>query len=260
MRASARAAMNQPAEAESLFQTALKNAKSGEITAVIRQIVSTYGREGAAAKLESWIPAIRPDDWQPRLTLGDLFLLMEQVPKAKEQFVKAFELADRDEAKAAVNRRLGTVYYREGDLQAAEKAYLQVLSAEPNDLATMNNLAYLYVDSMKQPDRALPYAQRAAGLMPTEPNVLDTYGWVLAQSGQLREAESQLLRAVQLNPAMAASRYHLGWVYEQRGLLNEAQKQYRQCFELVRQDEQDPMRELVRSALDRVERGLRGEE
>ena len=99
----------------------------------------------------------------------------------------------------------------------ADKAiavYGQLLQREPEDLATLNNMACLYVDTISppQPVKALEYSQRAYDVMRkrglTEPLVMDTHGWVLANSGKVQEGIVLLQEVVQRRPFLDA-RYHL---------------------------------------------------
>jgi len=256
----AKAKQGNSAEADKFFVVALKDAEKNAVQFVVKQILEAYGHEGAIERIHRWIPTARPNDWSIYRTLGLFHLARNEFKDAEVALVKALALAKTKEDRARVNRPLGSVYHRLNKLHEAEKAYLITLESFPDDIQTMNNLAYLYTDSLKQPEKALAYARRAAGTIPPEPDILDTYGWTLAQVGKLRDAETQLVRALQLNRAMPVSRYHLGWVYEQKGLLDKAQEQYRLAFELIQQKQDDPLRGIVQNARDRVARKIRAEE
>ena len=139
----------------------------------------------------------------------------------------------------------------------AERAYLAALEADGNDLASLNNLAYLYANDLNQADKALPYVTRAARLAPDSGDVLDTLGWTLAKTGSYAEAERKLTRALQLitDPANAAqAHYHLGWVYEQTHRPSEAAKHYHQGIETLQGRQDDPVRKDLLEALNRVQK------
>lgn len=83
-----------------------------------------------------------------------------------------------------------------GEIPAAIADYEAALELNPSDPRTLNNLAWLY--SGNKDKRALEMAERAHKALPENPAVLDTYGWVLVQSGQtergiiyLREAQKR---------------------------------------------------------------------
>ncbi|MBS0189617.1 MAG: tetratricopeptide repeat protein [Phycisphaerales bacterium] len=79
--------------------------------------------------------------------------------------------------------------YLTGQLEAASKAMKDIIAADPTDAETMNNLAYLLCKDLKQPKDALPYAKQAYQLRPKSPELLDTYGLVLMETGDLAEAQ-----------------------------------------------------------------------
>jgi tetratricopeptide (TPR) repeat protein len=243
---------NQQAEADKLFTTALKDARGGEVEFVVNQVLKAYGYGKASEKVASWIPTARPDDWQAYCQLGWLYDGDNNDSLAAQSFRKAAQVADSPQAKALANRGLARAYHRMEKLAEAEGAYLAVLEAMPNDAESMNDLAYLYTDQMNQPAKAIPYAQRAAAALPANGSVADTYGWALAKTGDLSQAERELDRSIQLGPATAASRYHLGWVYEQTKRLDLAEKQYKQAYEMLQAGTKDPLLGILREALDRV--------
>ena len=57
------------------------------------------------------------------------------------------------------------------------------------------------------------YAERALARRPTDPDVLDTYGWALHRAGRHGEAFRYLQRAYDAKPDMYCIHYHLGAVY-----------------------------------------------
>jgi Flp pilus assembly protein TadD len=187
--------------------------------------------------------------------LGRLYVEAQDYPKSIEALAKASSLATQPADKAVIERDLGMAYYHTGDFPNAEKAYLASLGANGNDPVTLNNLAYMYVNDLDQADKALPYATRAAQLMPNNPDILDTYGWALARSGAYEPAERQLTRAFQLSrlpTSVATIHYHLGWICEQTRRSEEAARHYRQGLESLH-DPNNPLTKDIAKALERVQ-------
>src|SRR6185437_10738602 len=60
------------------------------------------------------------------------------------------------------------------DPAVAEAQYRAVLKSEPYNTTALNNLSWLLE---KDPEEALPYAQRAAKIAPNSADILDTLGW-----------------------------------------------------------------------------------
>lgn len=89
----------------------------------------------------------------------------------------------------------------------AANHYEQVISRQPNNIAALNNLAWLLRE--ENPTRAIEMAGRARDLAPDNAAVLDTYGWILHLTGNHAEAKEVIERALALAPDNAEIRSHL---------------------------------------------------
>ena len=144
-------------------------------------------------------------------------------------FANAMSMADQAMGKLEKLAREDQVHlmqeagaiYLSADPPAVAKGiavYERLLQRQPEDLATLNNLACLYVDNVQpsDPKRALEYSQRAYDVMRklniSEPLVMDTHGWVLAKVGRIQEGIVLLQEVVQRKPFLE-SRYHLAEAY-----------------------------------------------
>ncbi len=83
----------------------------------------------------------------------------------------------------------------------------KMTSANPPNPILLNDLAWAQVQA-RQPE-SLANAQKAAQLMPDNPNVLDTLGLAQALTGQRDQAIVSLRTAVNLAPMLALPRLHL---------------------------------------------------
>jgi|GEM_PF-4402962 len=100
------------------------------------------------------------------------------------------------------------VNYQQQGLNAEAIEHLETARESlPNNLVVLNNLAWLYQDS--EPEKALELAERAAGIYQENPDVLDTYGWILYQQGRRDEAIAVLTRAQNLAPQSEEIAEHL---------------------------------------------------
>jgi Tfp pilus assembly protein PilF len=77
----------------------------------------------------------------------------------------------------------------------------------PNLTAAINNLAWLYYE-LKDP-RAVEMGKKAYELAPNAGPVLDTYGWILVETGKYKEGIELLERATVLEPGNAEIARHL---------------------------------------------------
>ncbi len=104
----------------------------------------------------------------------------------------------------------------------AKGHYEAALRIDANQPRALNNLAYLLIEHMDNAAEALPYAERAYRVQPTDSNVLDTYGWALAKNKRFGDAAGMLLRALEIQRNDYVAMYHLGIVNEQMGERSDA--------------------------------------
>jgi tetratricopeptide (TPR) repeat protein len=88
-----------------------------------------------------------------------------------------------------------------GDFAAAEREYRAALSLAPRFGVAANNLAWLLAERLGRPADARPFAEAAGRLLPRNPHVLDTRGWVRLKTGDAAGAEPDLARAARMLPA-----------------------------------------------------------
>ncbi len=122
-----------------------------------------------------------------------------------------------------VQRVLASAYMSSGKLDRAEKLYKAYLEKHPADIRIMNNLALLYQQQGKP--EALKIAEEARRLAPANPSILDTYGWILVQTGDpskglryLREAQTRAAGQIEV-------RYHIAVALDRLGRKKEARQE-----------------------------------
>jgi tetratricopeptide (TPR) repeat protein len=255
----------QTAKAEELFVKAVEKANPKELPFVVAQIRAAYGPKVSIDRVLAWSKT-RSSEWYVPMLVGDLCSAAVADPEAKltsaertkylklatDSYVASVGKAKRPVDIAMLSNRLGKAHYDSGQPQLAEKAYKRCLEITPEDNAALNNLAYLYVDDLDEPEKALPYVRKVIRLRPQDPNVLDTYGWVLGRLKRYADAKKYLQRSIERDPELAACRYHLGWVFEQTQNRTQALKHYRLGLELVRSTPHLPLYKRFQDALKRL--------
>lgn len=121
---------------------------------------------------------------------------------------------------STVRLQLAMQLEQDGQLAAAQQEYEAVLAVQPENLIVLNNLAWLLRDS--DPKRALKLAETALELGGERPEILDTAGWLLANSGQHERGLRLLQQAVLLAPHLPSIRYHQALAYEHAQRYSEA--------------------------------------
>ncbi len=112
----------------------------------------------------------------------------------------------REPGDAVARRRLADYYLRAGANRDARTQLEKMIAVAPNDVVSLNNLAWLLADD--EPARAETLARRAHSISPGNAAVADTLGWVLIQAGKAGEARTVLAAAVASQPKDASIRYH----------------------------------------------------
>jgi predicted Zn-dependent protease len=170
--AAAQMANNDIAGATATYESLWKSSPSASVALALSQLRLRAGKDDATAPLEEWLSK-HPQELAARLVL----------------------------AQAAQER---------GQLDKAASQYEQITAQQPQNVAVLNNLAWVYY--LKKDARALATAKRAYEGGSANPLVADTYGWLLAESGDLKAALPILRDAARKASGRAAVRYHLASV------------------------------------------------
>jgi tetratricopeptide (TPR) repeat protein len=108
-------------------------------------------------------------------------------------------------------------------LDMAEADLLKVVTKEPNNADALNALGYTLADRTARYQEALGYILRASELVPDDPAILDSLGWVSYRLGKMDDALKWLSKAfAKLEDAEIAA--HYGEVLWQTDQKDEARK------------------------------------
>jgi putative PEP-CTERM system TPR-repeat lipoprotein len=155
----------------------------------------------------------------------------------------------------SVRIMLATSMMQRAELDLAEREYLQALKYQPDNAILHNNLAWLY--SQTADSRALAHAKRALELMPDNPNVLDTYGWILAQGESPHQGLALLEKAVHKSPDDAVIRYHLAGTL---ALIGQSYKARRELEFILESKQTVVDRQLLEQAIRDLQEPVEGAE
>ena len=234
-----RAALDNSRKAFALQPDALRNAV---LLANLEQNAGNYSR---AMELAGKIISAAPDSADGYIVKGDALVAMEKFQQALTNFDKAWTITkSRDIAlrRFKLTRRLSglneaapiitgwleaqpddvvallelATAYTVAKKNAQAIAYFKkVLSLEPDSIAALNNLAWLY--GLENDPRALELAKKAYTLQPESPSIIDTYGWILLKNNKTTEAHTMLKQAAEMLPDVAEVQYHYAKVLYRTG-------------------------------------------
>ena len=127
---------------------------------------------------------------------------------------------------------LATMYEQAAEYDKAIDRYRTVLAFSPNEVISLNNLAYALAVHKSVPAEALPFAQKAYQLSGGIPAVGDTLGWIQHLVKDEAAAEKLLSAAIKGTPGNATFHLHLAFVYEATGRRPLAQDELSRALQL----------------------------
>jgi tetratricopeptide (TPR) repeat protein len=127
---------------------------------------------------------------------------------------------------------LGNYYLSGQQYEPAATAYEAAIKADPNNVEALNNLAFVAADELKQPQRALEPATRAAQLRPDNAAVLDTEGWVNFLVGNNDKAKACLRQSLLKDESSSPTYLHMAHVLFKAGDKQEALEHLKRALEL----------------------------
>src|SRR5207248_11074990 len=118
----------------------------------------------------------------------------------------------------------GMIYSQMKEFNKARDAYEKAIAANPTLVLALNNLAYTYAEKLNDLKRASELGQKARSIAPTNPSVLDTFGWITYKQGDYKQAADLLRESVAKSPDNPEIQFHLGMAEYMMGRTNEARE------------------------------------
>jgi len=136
-----------------------------------------------------------------------------------------------------------------GKVDVMEKSLRQVMAKVPDNQHAYNALGYSLAERNVRLREAHELIQKALGMAPNDPFIMDSMGWVQYRMGNLTEAEAHLRKAYSLrnDPEIAV---HLGEVLWKKGQQEDARKLWREA------KAKDPKNDALKSTLTRLRASL----
>ncbi|MFW8566693.1 tetratricopeptide repeat protein [Orrella sp. 11846] len=220
---------------EALFETRLRQAKiradSGKVDEAVRMIDALH-------------PADSDEHLIGVLTLTQILRQADRSDEAIERLIEADQLL-RDSIE--VKYELGMMYAAQDDLDNMERYLREVIDLDPDYAHALNALGYVLADRNLRLDEAYSLISRAHQLLPQDPFIMDSLGWVKYRQGDLVQARAFLEQAYAIQPQAEISA-HLGEVLWEMDKQNQA----REIWEagLVLEPENDVLQETMQRYLN----------
>jgi len=181
-------------------------------------------RQGNTQEAEQYLKRALEAD--PNLLDGYLSLASLYVKlKTREKALQIAQDLEKKKPDSPVGPMLqGMILESMGKGDQAISKYENVMEMRPDFGPAANNLAYLYLEERKDPQKALGLAEKARKQLPDNPAVADTLGWVYEKMGLHHKALNLFLEASEQMPNHPTIYYHLGVAYASSGKKDLARK------------------------------------
>jgi Flp pilus assembly protein TadD len=163
----------------------------------------------------------------------------------------AREAARRYPESTEVQFRLASSLERGGSPAEAEKIFLKLLDAKPNDAAAQNYLGYMWADRGENLERARVLLEKAVAREPRNGAYRDSLGWADFRLGNFSAAEKNLMEAQRREPDDATIEEHLGDLADRQGRIDEAVRHFERSLTL-KPDDPDKVREKLNRARAKI--------
>jgi tetratricopeptide (TPR) repeat protein len=144
---------------------------------------------------------------------------------------------------------LGQEYTNKHKYDEAVGAFEEVKKMDPENLAVLNNLAYILEEYLNKVPQALELITPKFIAVSTNPDLLDTYGQILVKTGKIDEGLYNTAKSVWIRES-SASRYHLGMILLKQDRRVEAKIQLNRALKLVGDDAE--LEKSIRTELDKL--------
>lgn len=157
----------------------------------------------------------------------DTYLNLSQIYERARRYTDAEQAAHKAEAFASNPHdnelawlMLGAVYERQKQYEKAEDQFKKVLEINPKNAQVLNYYGYMLADRGVRLEEAHDLIQRAVDLEPFNGAYLDSLGWVYFKQNKTEEAEAMLRKAIEHEPHDPTIRSHLGDVFAKQGRMD----------------------------------------
>jgi tetratricopeptide (TPR) repeat protein len=138
--------------------------------------------------------------------------------KFDQAVVEYEKVIKKDPQSTGTHMLLGILYDLKQDHKKANDYYKKVLDINKNFAPAANNLAWNYMEHGGDLDVAVSLAQKAREILPDDPHVADTLGWIYYKKGVYATAIGILKESSEkFQNRNATVLYHLGMAHYRQG-------------------------------------------
>lgn len=225
----------------------LEKIQGGELfISAVSKRAQLVARDGDVEKARRLVQETTPRNQRERFAL---ISAESQVLREAKRYQESFDLLDKALAKDAGAPDLlydhAMAAERIDQIAVMEKSLRKLIELRPDSAHAYNALGYTLADRNQRLPEALELIRKAIALMPDDPQIIDSLGWVYYRMGDLPAALKHLREAYAAKPDVEVAA-HLGEVLWTSGARDEALKVWREA------SGREPKNEVLRGTLARL--------
>jgi tetratricopeptide (TPR) repeat protein len=247
------------------YNKALLKAASEDVVVfnILKKMTATVGRDETVKWCTEQLKTT-PDSLPINLALCNLMRMNNENSKALTYIDKCVQLV---EPKSTAYRSfidikqsiLLNAYNSTSDekyFSSAIKLYEDFIANSSSvEVGAMNNLAFLLASHDRELDKAVSYAKKACDVVQNNPNILDTYAYVLYKNGDYTKASEVVQTAVQMFEKTSVSApadvyQHVGMISAKLGRKNEALNAYKHALDIGEKTLSDTEKQRIKDAIE----------
>ena len=232
----------QPAQ-QRLDQTLVYHARDARFFLLAARVAAASNAAPRAESALAQALSIDPTNVDAAEQLSRVLVRQGRAAEAEDVLTRVIE---RRPSSVEAQIALADLLRQTGRAVEAQQQYEKIVAAYPRSAVAAFRLARLYVDRGGNLDLALDLAIRSKQLLPENPDVNDTLGWVYVRKDLASLAIPHLEDAVRAVPSHPGYRYHLGVAYLRQGAKGKARDELARALRL---DESFPEAPRAREAL-----------
>jgi tetratricopeptide (TPR) repeat protein len=183
------------------------------------------------------------------LELGRLYSITGDMKSEQQTYLDGLKVLPDN---IALMQRLASGYEKVQLFDKAVDLYEKILLINPQDNASKNNLATLFLDHYGQPEDIKKAVHIVESFKQAkQPYFLDTYGWAKLKSGELEDALSIFKQVIMLQPDVPVFRYHLAVAYNNLGDSLSASSELKQAL-YIGKGKDFPEKALIEKLLAKI--------
>jgi tetratricopeptide (TPR) repeat protein len=175
--------------------------------------------------------------------------VLEKQGQVKEAYQLLTQLLDHNPDSFDLRYSRAMLSETKNELTQMESDLRHIIQLYPDSALALNALGYTLADKTDRYREALELIEQAQKLVPDDPAILDSLGWVLFRMGRLSESVNYLKHALKLFPDTEVAA-HLGEALWVSGQKEDAKKVFRDALQTAPDDS------LLQETIKRLDIGL----